>query len=179
MKHNLILHPVRLRILITLAGREMTVQQLTSVLSDIPQATLYRHVSLLVKEHMLSVVKEQQIRGQIEKTYGINAEAAPPKVTNLAGASADDHMRYFMMFVNSLLADFVRYRSQGEVEGKLDVVGDGVIYTTIPLNLSDEEFKQLGAAVQTVMLPFLNNSLTAERQRRLFTTIVIPDGMGE
>ena len=42
---DLLAHPVRLRIILALSqNEEMTAQQLGEALTDIPQATLYRHL---------------------------------------------------------------------------------------------------------------------------------------
>lgn len=41
-KVDLLLHPVRLRVVQALLGQEMTPQQLVDALGDVPQATLYR-----------------------------------------------------------------------------------------------------------------------------------------
>ena len=44
---ELVLHPLRMGIIMAIAGRQMTTQQLAAVLGDVPQATLYRHINRL------------------------------------------------------------------------------------------------------------------------------------
>ena len=44
---DLLLHPVRLRIVQALVGSPMTPLHLKEQLGDVPQATLYRHLSQL------------------------------------------------------------------------------------------------------------------------------------
>ena len=46
-KVDLILHPIRMRILMALSGSQKTSQQLADDLRDVPQATLYRLVAEL------------------------------------------------------------------------------------------------------------------------------------
>ena len=53
---DLLLHPIRLRILVGLLGRPMTAQQLGEVLEDVPQATLYRQLNKLAQAGVLEVV---------------------------------------------------------------------------------------------------------------------------
>ena len=48
------------RILTTVYSKEiLTTKELASILSDIPQATLYRYVRLLIEVGALEVVKEE------------------------------------------------------------------------------------------------------------------------
>ena len=44
---DLLLHPIRLRIVQALVGEPMTPLQLKDRLADVPQATLYRHINQL------------------------------------------------------------------------------------------------------------------------------------
>jgi predicted metal-binding transcription factor (methanogenesis marker protein 9) len=56
----------------------------------------------------------------------------------------------------------------------VDFLADGVSFTSAPLNLSDEEFMELGRKLSEVILPVLNNELTPGRKRRMMSTIVMP-----
>jgi DNA-binding transcriptional ArsR family regulator len=169
---DLILHPVRMRLLVTLARRELTARQLGELLPDIPQATLYHQLGILTRAGMLRVVSERRVRGAMEKRYALAVEHAALSPAELAGASRDDHLRYFTMFVSSLLADFARYLRQ---DGPIDLFADGAGYRATPFYLSDEELAQAAAAVSQALLPYLNNQPAPQRRRRLFATIVIPD----
>ncbi|HYT79398.1 MAG TPA: helix-turn-helix domain-containing protein, partial [Actinomycetota bacterium] len=67
---DLLLHPVRLRILKAFLGdRALTTSQLAAELDDVPAGSLYRHVALLTKAGILQVVAERRIRGAVERTY--------------------------------------------------------------------------------------------------------------
>ena len=46
---DLLLHPVRMRILLSLAGHELTSREISSRLPDVAHATLYRHIGKLEK----------------------------------------------------------------------------------------------------------------------------------
>src|SRR5215831_1697445 len=61
---DLLLHPVRLRILQTFLGdRTLTTSDLQAELPDVPPASLYRHVGKLVDAGVLAVVSERRVRG--------------------------------------------------------------------------------------------------------------------
>ena len=53
IKEDLLFHPVRLRIVLATAGRQVTAQQLAGELPDIPQATLYRNINMLTNGGIL------------------------------------------------------------------------------------------------------------------------------
>ena len=65
MKDNsaLLLHPIRIRIVQLLAyNKSMTVSSLADAMADVPRSTIYRHVSVLQDNDILTVVKEEKIR---------------------------------------------------------------------------------------------------------------------
>lgn len=172
---DLILHPVRMRLLATLARRELTARQLSALLPDVPQATLYHHLSTLTRAGLLRVVSERHVRGAVEKRYAIAEDHVLLSRDELARASRDDHLRYFTMFVTNLLGDFARYLQQGEPDAPVDLYADGAGYRETPLYLSDDEVLRAAAAVNSALLPFLKHEPAPHRRRRLVAMITFPD----
>lgn len=170
-KAELILHPVRLRILLLLSNEHMTPLQLSKRISSVSQATLYRHVNVLADAKMLRVVEENKIRGTIEKVYGVEPGVAVLSAQDLLNATAEDHMRYFTIFVSTLLSDFSQYLERG----KPDLVRDMVGYRQVAVNLSDEELIEVSQKMSAAILPHLSNKLEGKRRARVMTTIVLPD----
>ncbi len=168
---DLILHPVRIRLLAQLARRQLTARQLSELLPDIPQATLYHHLGTLTRAGLLRVVSERQVRGTVEKLYAIADDNAALGPADLAHATRDDHLRYFTVFVAMLLGDFARYLQQ---DAPIDLFADGAGYRETPFYLSDDEFAQAAAAVTQALLPFLKNQPAPQRRRRLFALITFP-----
>jgi DNA-binding transcriptional ArsR family regulator len=165
-----ILHPVRMRIILALAqGRALTAQQLGAELSDVAQATLYRHLNRLLTAGVLKVQEERQVRGALERVYALRTEVidATPDVLS---ASREDNMRYFTMFVAGLLGEFARYLRRERV----DFAADGVGYRQEVLYLSDEEFTRMVTAFNAAIAPALANGPAPGRRRRVFTSIVMP-----
>ncbi len=170
-KAQLILHPIRMRIIQTLiGGQQLTVQQMAEALPDVPQASLYRHLNKLAKVGILTVVAEHPVRGAVEKVYALPEQAASLEASDLANASRDEHMQYFTTFVASLMGDFARYL-QGDT---VDLLADGVGYRQVALYLNDEEFQQLVVDLNAVVKPLRANRPRSDRRRRLLSTIVIP-----
>ena len=169
---EVILHPVRMQIIQAVIGRSMTAGQLGEALPDVAQATLYRHLNKLSNAGLLTVVEERPVRGTVEKVYALLYNAASLTSADVAQASKEDHMRYFGVFVASLLGEFRRYLQQETI----DLEADGVGYRLVALYLSDEEFRHLVAARNSALLPALANQPSPGRRRRLLATIFMPGG---
>jgi hypothetical protein len=74
---DLLLHPVRLRIVKAFLGdRALTTRQLACELPDVPAASVYRHVGRLAEAEVLHVVAERRVRGITERTYMLRLFAA-------------------------------------------------------------------------------------------------------
>jgi DNA-binding transcriptional ArsR family regulator len=167
---ELALHPVRIRILRAVAGARLTTRDLVARLPDIPHATLYRHLSTLVKGGLIEVVEERKIRGAVERVYALPAQGAPLDAAALASATREDHARYFTAFVSSLLSEFSRYLSRE----RIDFAADGVGYHQLVLHLSDAELAAFAADLNQVIGPLLSNQPGGDRIPRLLATILLP-----
>lgn len=168
---DLLLHPVRLRILLALGqNREMTAQQLGESLADIPQATLYRHLQRLLAGGVLYVARERQARGAVEKVYALREGAANLSLTDVATMSREDLMRIFTTFVGVLLGDFSRYLRRED----LDVVADNLSFRQVPLYMNAEEHEQFIAHLAAAINEVYENGPASGRRRYLYTVIRFP-----
>lgn len=173
MKADLILHPVRMRILSALAGgRQLTTQGIAGALPDIPQATLYRHLSKLVENGLIEVVGTQQIRGATEKTYSLpEGKSYVLTADEVKHIGKEEHVRHFATFLVNMLRDFESYiHSKKEP----DFLKDGVGYRQIPLWLTDEEFQEMTVRLREVLADYARLPEEPGRKRRMFATIVMP-----
>ena len=171
LPRDLLLHPVRLRIVQALVGRPMKPLELRDHLGDVPQASLYRHINQLESGGIIEIVAERRVRGGVERTYGLVEGAAHLDGGDLEGITREDHIRYFSTFLGTLVGDFAAYLEGGEP----DLVADRVGYRQVPLWLSDDEFDEMTSALSEIVQGRLGNSPRPGRRRRLFTTIVMPD----
>lgn len=168
---DLLLHPIRLRIVQALVANPMTPRRLRAQLGDVPQASLYRHLGHLADAGLITVVDERPVRGVVERTYGVVESAVSLGADDVADATADEHVGYFTTFLGTLLSQFGAYIADGEV----DVAADGIGYRQAALWLSDDEFDTLIADLTEVVQGHLQNQPTPDRRRRLLSTIVMPD----
>ena len=170
---DLLLHPVRLRIVKAFVGdRALTTSQLRAELEDVPAASLYRHVARLVDAGVLSVVAERRVRGAVERTYVLRVMAAQVGIDEIEKMSPDDHRQMFISLVAGLLGDFDRYLARG----KIDPLRDGVSFRTAGLWLTDGEFEDLAIELARALQPRLANPPKPGRKLRLLTTVLLPGG---
>ncbi len=168
---DLLLHPVRLRIVQAFLGdRPLTTAQLAAELDDVPAGSLYRHVALLTKAGVLQVVAERRVRGAVERTYTLRLPAAQIGLGEAAAMTPAEHAQAFMAFAAGLLADFDRYLAADSP----DLARDGVNYRTSALWLTDTEFADLIRDLITIVQPRLANAPGAGRRRRMLASVILP-----
>src|ERR1043165_2408964 len=148
---ELVLHPVRIRVLRAIAGRRRTTRELVEDLPDVPQASLYRHLAALTRAGVLEVAEERKVRGTVERVYVLPGGSVAP--ADFSRATPEDHRRYFTAFVSSLLSDFARYTSREDV----DLAADGAGYQQAVLHLDDAELAAFAEGMAALLGPLLAN----------------------
>lgn len=167
---DLLLHPVRLRIMQAFLGdRALTTSQLREELSDVPPASLYRHVARMVDAQVLQVVAERKVRGTVERTYVLRVAAAQISPGEIAAMSPDEHRQAFMAFVAGLMADADRYLRRPDV----DPIRDKVSYRLGGMWLDDAEYDELVQDLVRVLVPRTANGPRPGRRRRILATVML------
>lgn len=166
---QLILHPLRLRILRTLGTHELTPKMLQARLPDVAPATLYRHLKLLETAALIEVVREESKRGTTEKTYVLAQDSLLKE--DLLQASLSDWQTLFQRFSTHLIADFDRYLNGA----KPQPLQDGVGFRQALLYLSPDELACLTEELKSVLMPYLQQEPGPERRGMTLATILIPE----
>ncbi|VEF46226.1 Helix-turn-helix domain [Bacillus freudenreichii] len=168
-KADIILHPVRMRIIQTLVnGRKRTVQQIGEKLSDVPQATLYRHLKKLLDAKIVEVVEKNPIRGAVEKVYALPDQAGVISLDDIEKWTAEEHMDAFLKFMSIVLGDFERYVNQEDFNFQKDGAG----YRQVSFYATDEEYQNFIEKVGKELAKLTSNKEIPGRRRRTMTTIV-------
>lgn len=169
---DLLLHPVRLRILQTLDGPDaLTTAQLRERLPDIPAATMYRHVAALANADVLEVADEKRVRGTVERSYRVRRERAVVDGAARTAMTRDDHRQAFTAFAAALLGDFHRYIDREDAMP----ADDGVVYRQAAMWLTDDEFAELIEKIYALVTADPGEAAGTERKRRVFSIVVVPD----
>lgn len=168
---DLLLHPVRLRIVKAFLGdRALTTKQLAAELPDVPAGSIYRHVALLTDAGVLQIVAERRVRAVTERTYTLRMYAARLQPDEIAAMTLDQHVNAFLAYVAGLLGDFDRYlASEPEHPGK-----DGAGYSVAGMWLTDAELAEYMRDLAAISQPRLANAPEEGRQRRMLYTVLLP-----
>ncbi|MGM0875293.1 MAG: helix-turn-helix domain-containing protein [Bacillota bacterium] len=170
-KAKLILHPIRMKIVQTLiGGRELNVQQIAQKLTDVPQATLYRHLNKLLEAQVIKVVQENQVRGTVEKIYALSEHQLSGK-EDIEKLSRDEHLNLFLTFMTHVLGQYENYLKQDQI----DLFKDGVGFREATVYLSDEEFKEFAIGLSELMKKVIDHEPSSERTARHIANIFIPE----
>ncbi|MCI0397837.1 MAG: helix-turn-helix domain-containing protein [Chloroflexi bacterium] len=172
-KAELIIHPVRLRILQVLAGRPLSTQDMAKELPDVAKSSLYRHVKLLLNGGLLAVAETRLINGIEEKIYQL---AGQPHLSqeDLAGATATEHLQYLATFVASLLQGFNDYL---EANPHPDLAADRVGYSATTFWATPEELDAFGEALRQAFAPLMAHGPGGGRRQHRLAFISYPVGV--
>ena len=167
---DLLLHPVRLRIVKAFLGdRALTTAQIAGELDDVPPGSLYRHIATLTKAGVLQVVAERRVRGTVEKTYTLRMLAAQLQPDEIDSMSTEDHAQAFMAYIAGLLGDFDRYLAHAPDPGH-----DGASYRVAAMWLTDTEYADFLRDLVRVFQPRVANAPTRGRRRRVAYNVFLP-----
>jgi DNA-binding transcriptional ArsR family regulator len=178
---ELIIHPVRLRILHTLLGETLTTQEIAERLPDVPTSSLYRHLRLLRRGGVVEVEEKRLVHGIQEKVYALaqSPRLGPEEVRAL---DADTHFRLFTTFVLTLLHEYANYLAMAAAKnGSIDMAADFTGYTEAMFYASDAELVVFQEALNAALVPLLKNGRRSDRRRFKLAVIghPVPGGRQE
>jgi DNA-binding transcriptional ArsR family regulator len=168
---ELLLHPVRLRIVHALSGgRTLTTQQLCDRISDSSQATVYRHVAVLADAGVLEEAGQQRVRGFVERHYRLRRDRSTVTAERAAAATVEEHRRAFAAAMAALLAEYQSYLDSPAADPAADQVG----YRQSALWLTAAEREALIAGMRAAIVPHLGNEPGPGRTQHLLSPILFP-----
>lgn len=127
--NEILMNPIRMRIVqCFLTHDTATSTEVANWLSDIPRATLYRHITVLEENGILTIVNRTKIRGATERTFTLNRE-------KMSAGGGDASQNAFSILMG-LYRDFDRYFSSESP----DPVRDMILLKSFDLMLSDREY---------------------------------------
>jgi DNA-binding transcriptional ArsR family regulator len=170
-KAELIIHPIRLRIIEAIDGRDLTSKQIADRLDDVPQATLYRQIKILLDGGILSIVSERLVHGIVERLYRLSPGAAHLSREEFAQITAEEHQRYFAIFLGNLNGSMNRYLHKN----RFDVVQDGMTYFSSTPWLTDEEARQMRLDLLDLAARYGTAEPAGGRRRRTLAVAFFPD----
>jgi DNA-binding transcriptional ArsR family regulator len=167
---DLILHPVRYRILQTLLGRELNTQQIAKEIPSTPISSLYRHLKTLLEAGLVQVVETNLINGIEEKIYTVGEVPSVSK-EDFSQYTSEEHRRFFAAYLSSLLRGFSDYLSSRE---KIDLDEERVGFTDAVFYATTQELDRVGEVLMKSLEPLRKNKPSENRQRQMFSIITFP-----
>lgn len=161
---DVMLNPVRMRIVQTLATRQkMTATDICEKISDVPRTTLYRHIKILLDNHILSVVSEQKVRGSLERTLALNVgEIVNHNTLENAAQNA------FAFFMNK----YAVFQSYFNKENP-DPTKDKIFLNNTVLMMTDQEFDRFLSELRELIIKY-NFDFSEGRKARDISVVSAP-----
>lgn len=160
---KLVLNPARLRILqyIRLHGSVRT-SDIVKYLNDIPRATVYHHVKILEENNMIEVVKENRVRGTIEKVYALKEYTSSMEGETFVALSTAFHV--------GLMQEMNEYFSRKDQYHKKD----NVFFSSALLYMSDNEYESLLKNMADLLKPYIEQKPKSNLKLRKLSIISSP-----
>lgn len=173
-KAELIIHPVRLRILQAVAATALTTQEISEALPDVPTSSVYRHLKLLLEGGIVDVVDTHRAKGTQKKVYRLIGapHLSQADITDLSKAG---NLKYFTAYIATLLQGFSDYLNS-QKDAPLDLEADYVGYTEIIYFANEDELKTLGEEMSAALQKVARNPASDGRQLRKMAFISHPVG---
>ena len=159
---EIVMNPVRHRIFQYFLLHETgSVKDVKQALSDIPSASLYRHVKILADSSILMIVCENRIRGTVESIYQLNKEAL---------STEDESGNAVQMSLLSLCTSFAEYFSGSNPNPKKDML----LFTNCTLLLTDEKFMEFLSEINEIACKYMKADTAQDSKTRQITLISSP-----
>ncbi|WP_328404994.1 helix-turn-helix domain-containing protein [Nocardia sp. NBC_00403] len=168
---ELLLHPVRLRIIHALSGgRLRTAGELCDRMPDVPRTSVYRQLGLLMEGEMLEIADERRVRGAVERSYRLRPDRPTVSPEASSAMTAHDHRQGFAAAMAVLIAEFNAYLDQADADPGADAVG----YRQATLWLSPEELDTMLTGFRDLVAPLAANQPGPGRRPYLISPILFP-----
>lgn len=149
---------------VIMINKEATSAEIGEELQDIPRASLYRHIKVLLDAGIITVVKEEFKRGSVEKTYAI-ASQMPYGDTN------EEYNSLIQSALMGLQGEFHRYFNGENPDPQRDLLTVG----SASLMMSDEEMMEFIKAYGDLIQRYMLSKPAEGRKVRKVTLVISPN----
>lgn len=159
---EVLMNPVRQRIFqYLLVNEKGTVKEMKKELSDISNASLYRHIKILADNSVITIVDENRIRGTVESVYQLNKEAL--EVDDAEGTG-------IQMALLSICSAFAKYFSSGHANPREDMY----MMTSCTLTLTNDEFSSFLTELNELATKYMAKPVTEKSVSRQISLVSSP-----
>ncbi|MGG4467596.1 helix-turn-helix domain-containing protein [Paenibacillus alvei] len=175
-KADALIHPVRIKIsqaLMRSGENGLTPLEMVKMIKDVPQATLYRHIQVLLDAGIIRIVKEKKVRSVVEKYYALNGEDAKLSPSEWKETSKDDKITYFSYYQLFLLNQYQSYLTKSEENGN----AEDPTFSFVEMKLDTQTFHGFQQELNELMVKYYNTSLNNDNSEptRTVAVTIIPE----
>lgn len=153
-KIEILMHPVRMKICQALMRNKengLTPLEMVKIIKDVPQATLYRHIQVMLEADIIYVIKEKRVKSVSEKYYAINEEEAKIDVSEWKKLSDKEKLDYISYYQLSLMTQYQSYLKKLNDQNSQE---DGATFSVVELKIDDERFIQFQNELNTLVTKY-------------------------
>ncbi|MFJ7983386.1 transcriptional regulator [Lysinibacillus xylanilyticus] len=174
-KAEVLMHPVRMKILQALMHDKeegLSTLEMISIIKDVPQATLYRHIQILMDENIIKIVKERKVRSVTEKFYALNEGAAKLSQEDWIQLTIKQKLNYVSYYQLALLSQYQNYLHSLDEEERL---ADLATFSFIDLTLTNDQFMSFEKELNDLMTKYYNMADSSkETETKTIAINIIP-----
>lgn len=111
-KVEVLMHPVRMKISQALLRNKengLTPLEMVKIIKDVPQATLYRHIQVLLDSEIIRVINEKKVKSVSEKYYVLNEEKLKLDQGEWNQASQQEKLDFVSFYQLTLMTQYQNY----------------------------------------------------------------------
>lgn len=177
-KVEVLMHPVRMKICQSLMRNKengLTPLEMVEVIKDVPRATLYRHIQVMVDSGILRVIKEKKVKSVSEKYYALNEEEALLNRDEWKQATSKEKLDYVSYYQVLLMTQYQSYLKKLEEQNSQE---DGATFSVVELKIDEEHFITFQNELNNLMNKYYDmalNKSTKDTPVRTIALTIIPD----
>ena len=157
-KAEILMHPVRMKILQSLMQNKengVTTFEMLESIQDVSQATLYRHIQILLDANIIKIVNERKVRAVTEKFYGLNEEEAHLELEEWRNLSKEKKLNYISYYQLVLMTQYQNYLTSIEKNPSSE---DSSTFSLVDLKLPEEQFSNFQNELNQLMIKYYKMS---------------------
>ena len=174
-KAEVLMHPVRIKItqaLMRSSNQGLSTLEMLKLIKDVPQATLYRHIQVMLDAGIISIVKEEKVRSVTEKYYALNGEAARLNAADMQHATKEQKLSFVSYYQLTLMTQYQSYLEKISEENADDLA----TFSMAELKLDDTEFQEFLQELHTLVMKYHEKNRDGENvPGRTIGFTVIPE----
>ena len=168
-KADVLFHPIRLRIVQELYSKDYPGLDLLHALGDVPQATFYRHLKVLVDHGLVVVVEESE--STKEKIYRLAQDGSRMTAEDVKDMTPEEQMQMFTVFTSQLL-----HTAETFFDTEPDYTKAKFGYGKVDFHLTDEEWKAFATELGALIRKYGELERRKETETISLTQYLIPKG---